>query len=231
MNVLENNAIILGYLNKNSGSGSCYISGISLNANFLPDPVFNSGKTFIVLEPYGSGVFRKDAGLYYCNGTIWYRLGDIPYYFSDLIFEIYNKDDITKKLKFNLEKLTSGNTRTIEVPDHDIKFDDSGISNLDYWSAEKIIDYLNSNDNIPILDTVAQANTFGSPKEMVYVKETETFYQYFDNGSLYDIDNTYVLATADLGNTRWIGVAGKYVLLGVYFKEGIITSVIDCGEF
>lgn len=231
MSNLESNSIILGYLNSGGSAGSCYINGIADTYASLPDHHFNLGKIYIVLETTGAGIFRHQKGLYYCKPDSWVRLGDIPSYFSDAIMEIYNNDDISKKVKFDLHRLTSGMTRAIKVPDHDIDFDDTGITNSDYWSAEKIIDYINKSDNIPIVDTVVEANDLGLPTRMVYVIENETYYQYILDGGSYFVDDTYTLSTIDLGSTRWIAVSGKYVLKGVNFKEGILTSIIDCGDF
>ncbi len=232
MSNLESNSIILGYLNSvGSSAGSCYINGITVDVTTLPPASFNSGKIYIVLETIGSGALRNQKGLYYCNGTSWVRLGDIASYFNDALFELFNNEDISKRLGIDLNNISSGMKRYIRVPDHDINFNDIGTTNEDYWSAAKVIDYLQKADNIPIVSTVVEAEALGDPNVLVFVEETETYYQYFSSSSEYIADHIFILLTVDGGNTRWLAISGKYVLKGVHFKEGILTSIIDCGNF
>jgi len=51
---------------------------------------------------------------------------------------------------------------------------------------------------------------------LLYVVATETLYRYEPSGAAYSDDNTFVLSTGDGGDTRWLGVAGKYHLLDFY---------------
>jgi len=61
--------------------------------------------------------------------------------------------------------------------------------------------------------TVALAEAAnGTDNDLCYVVETETMYRYEDSGAAYTDDNTYVLSTGDAGNTRWLGVGGRYVV-------------------
>jgi len=52
----------------------------------------------------------------------------------------------------------------------------------------------------------------GSDNSLCFVAETDTMYRYEASGAAYTDDNTYVLSTGDAGNTRWLGVAGRYVV-------------------
>lgn len=73
----------------------------------------------------------------------------------------------------------------------------------------------NVNGNILTIDTVANAEAMtGQDNWLIYVVETETFYRYEATGAAYTDDNTYVLSTADGGNTRWLAVGGKYNVNG-----------------
>jgi len=65
----------------------------------------------------------------------------------------------------------------------------------------------------PNIGTVAEAEALVNQSlgDLLYVTETKTIYQYETTGAAYTDDNTYVLSTGAGGNTRWIGVAGKYL--------------------
>lgn len=43
-----------------------------------------------------------------------------------------------------------------------------------------------------------------------FVEATETYYRYESAGGAYADDNAHILSTGDAGNTRWLGIAGKY---------------------
>jgi hypothetical protein len=86
----------------------------------LPAAADHSGEIYVVKT--GTGVYlvnRKSAGLYLSNGTSWSRLGNIPAYFSDANFKVYNDSDSTKKIAIDVSGVTTGNTRTMTVPDND----------------------------------------------------------------------------------------------------------------
>jgi len=78
--------------------------------NDLPTPGLHVGKIFVVLVSTGSFLLnRKEAGLYISNGVSWKRLGDIPSFFNDNNFRLFNDNDNTKQIKFQL----SGNTTNV----------------------------------------------------------------------------------------------------------------------
>ena len=54
----------------------------------------------------------------------------------------------------------------------------------------------------------------GLDNDLVYCVETDTFYRYEATGSAHTANDEDVLITGDGGDTRWLGVAGQYVLLG-----------------
>jgi len=56
----------------------------------------------------------------------------------------------------------------------------------------------------------AEAAT-GSDNDLCYVVSTETLYRYESAGSAYTDDNFHILSTGDGGNTRWLGVSGRYI--------------------
>ena len=54
----------------------------------------------------------------------------------------------------------------------------------------------------------------GNPKTIAYCDETETLYRWEDNGSTYTANDQDVLITGKGGNTRWLGIAGQYMIAG-----------------
>jgi len=59
--------------------------------------------------------------------------------------------------------------------------------------------------------TVAEAELFlGTGNNLCYVVENDTYYRFEVAGAVYTDDNTYILSTANGGDTRWVGVAGKF---------------------
>ncbi len=53
-------------------------------------------------------------------------------------------------------------------------------------------------------------NASGTDNELCYVVQTETFYRYESDAATFTKDNKFYLSTADGGNSKWIGIAGKY---------------------
>ena len=65
---------------------------------------------------------------------------------------------------------------------------------------------------IPV-DTVVEGEAQpGNTKLLLYVNDNETMYRYEPLGAAYVRDGLYILDTLDAGDTRWIGVHGKYVI-------------------
>jgi Concanavalin A-like lectin/glucanases superfamily len=70
--------------------------------------------------------------------------------------------------------------------------------------------------------TVAEAEAAtGIDNDLCFVVETETHYRYEATASNYSDDDKYVLATSDAGDTRWLGISGKYNL-GDYALDEIV---------
>ena len=78
--------------------------------------------------------------------------------------------------------------------------------------------------------SAAEAATGHSDNEQCYVEETETYYRYEAAGSALTDDNTYILSTADGGDTRWKGVAGKYVYEEVHRRSVVIGPADQNGS-
>ena len=86
----------------------------------LPVPSTATGKIYVVTTSTGYYMInRKEAGLYISNGVAWKRLGDIPSFFNDENFEIYDNIDNTKAIKFNVDNVTTSNKRVLTAQDKD----------------------------------------------------------------------------------------------------------------
>lgn len=64
----------------------------------LPEASTVTDKIYVVLQATGIYLInRKDAGMYYSNGSSWSILGNIPSYFMDNTFKVYNSTDTSKQ--------------------------------------------------------------------------------------------------------------------------------------
>lgn len=88
----------------------------------LPLASSEASKIYVVLTATGNWYTfdRRDAGLYYSDGSVWTRLGNTPYYFSSSNFRIQDGTDNTKQIAYDLTAIATGTTRTITVPNRDI---------------------------------------------------------------------------------------------------------------
>jgi hypothetical protein len=67
----------------------------------------------------------------------------------------------------------------------------------------------------------------GVDYNLCYVTENDTWYRHESVGSSYTDDNKWVLSTANGGNTRWIGVAGKYIVTNTNVFYGMSALAIN----
>jgi len=80
---------------------------------------------------------------------------------------------------------------------------------------------LTSLGGIQVYTTVSSLEgTVGTQNKLTYCVETETFYRYETNGSSYIDDDKYVLTTGNGGNTRYLGVAGQYIVAKKCYNFG-----------
>ena len=79
----------------------------------------------------------------------------------------------------------------------------------------------------PVATVAALKALTGADNRLRYCVETETFYRYEATGAAYTADDLYVLTTGDAGNTRWLGVSGRYITDGQAVKEILVPSTGD----
>ncbi len=73
-------------------------------------------------------------------------------------------------------------------------------------------------------DTVTEAETKGRKREICFIQQTQTFYQFVENGEVFPIDHIKVLATGDGDNTRWCAISGRYTTLSQYFTVNVVAD-------
>jgi len=64
----------------------------------------------------------------------------------------------------------------------------------------------------------------GRDTELCFCIETNTWYKYISAGSAYTADDKRILITGNGGNTRWLGIAGKYTINSVSVSESLLTT-------
>lgn len=69
------------------------------------------------------------------------------------------------------------------------------------------------------IDVPSMEGGSGDDNLLAFNATLETLYRYEETGASYTIDDLFVLSTADGGDTRWIGVAGKYVYGDILSKS------------
>lgn len=79
------------------------------NFESLPPANEHIGQIYVVLQSTGIYLInRHERGLYFSNGATWTRLGNIPEYFRDDIFEIYDNDEPTRAVQFQVGNVSKG---------------------------------------------------------------------------------------------------------------------------
>lgn len=98
------------------GGGSSYPEVLNFAA--LPATP-TEGDTYVVLQAQGIPfINRKPAGLYRYTSGAWVYLGEVPDgYFTDNVLKFYDDADPTKQMVFELSGISTGQTRTLAVPD------------------------------------------------------------------------------------------------------------------
>ncbi len=71
--------------------------------------------------------------------------------------------------------------------------------------------------------SVSLLEAYYGPANAKYCEETETLYQYVVSGAAYAIDHLSVCATGAGGDTRWVGVFGKYSITDLRLKQSVAT--------
>jgi hypothetical protein len=61
-----------------------------------------------------------------------------------------------------------------------------------------------------ISPTKYQLTQIGRKNEVCFCLEMQTLYMFIEAGNRYEIDGFNVLQTGQGGDTRWVGIAGKY---------------------
>ena len=112
-------------LTGSGGGGASYIDGEVQNFSALPQTIGSPAvdSAYLVREAEGAWLLaRKPAGIYIrtadtgVRAADWTHAGAFPDVFNDANFLLYDNGDATKNLKFQLSGITTGQTRTLSVP-------------------------------------------------------------------------------------------------------------------
>lgn len=95
----------------------------------LPPAGDHSGQVYVVLTSTGVYLInRKESGMYYSNGASWTRLGDIPSFFSDDTFMVYDGLDNSKQVVLEVGSVSTGTQRVISIPDENVNLGDISLN-------------------------------------------------------------------------------------------------------
>lgn len=106
------------------GTSQQYIDGEVEYHQYLPTGIGNPATNVAFLVKKGQGIWlvnRKPAGIWVRetdNGNLndWIYAGSFPDVYNDANFRIYDNDDSSKNLAFNLDNLNSNTTVTLTIP-------------------------------------------------------------------------------------------------------------------
>jgi len=84
----------------------------------LPTASSHSGDVYLVKTSTGI-LWNKRKGFYISDGSSWGRVSNVTFKALDSEYSISDNDDNSKKLNFELSGITTGNTRTLNIPDND----------------------------------------------------------------------------------------------------------------
>ncbi|MFA5868036.1 MAG: hypothetical protein WC891_08825 [Actinomycetota bacterium] len=84
----------------------------------------------------------------------------------------------------------------------------------------------NANDITVYADLTAAELATSVDGKLCWVKSLDTFYEGLAAGGAFTRDATYVLNTADAGDTRWIGYAGLYVYHTLNVSDGTNKAAV-----
>jgi hypothetical protein len=149
------------------GGGSSYIDGeVAVYTDLPLDGTAALNTAWLVREASGAWLLaRKPAGIYIRTATAgvsrdadYTYAGILPDVFNDANFLIYDNDDSSKNLAFQLSGITTGTTRTITVPDANVTLPNQGTSTGDTPTFAQIT----INDTVNDVSTLTLANDTGA---------------------------------------------------------------------
>jgi len=117
------------------GGGASYIDGeVAVYTDLPLDGTAALNTAWLVREASGAWLLaRKPAGIYIRTATAgvsrdadYTYAGILPDVFSDANFLLYDNDDSSKNLAFQLSGITTGATRVLTVPDANITLENTG---------------------------------------------------------------------------------------------------------
>lgn len=117
---------------------STYIKGTANTYADLPAAADHSGEYYLVNTSTWLSFPPKLSGVYYSDGVTWARKAAYSDHYKDETAVWYDDGDISKRARFELSGVTSGNTRIMTVPDKDITIADN--ADLHTQNTDTILD-------------------------------------------------------------------------------------------
>lgn len=104
---------------------SSVIDGKVSTFSQLPSAFSSNGKVYLVTQSTGI-VFinRRERGLYISDGTNWSLIGDWSAIMKDTDFVMWDDEDPTKKMRFELSTVGHNSTRVVTMPDESVNLGD-----------------------------------------------------------------------------------------------------------
>ena len=115
---------IFGGGTSGGGEGTGW-SGEVENFGNLPTAALNPDKVYLV-KTSDEYFWGKRAGLYISDGTNWSRLSELRVDVLDSEFVVRDDVDSTKGMKIEVGGVTTGQVRTLTMPDYDVDLGDMG---------------------------------------------------------------------------------------------------------
>jgi len=174
------------------GAGTGW-SGTVANYASLPSAAAHPNEVYLVQTSTGF-LWNKRKGLYQSNGSTWNRLSNAVFQVQDNESTFVDDGDNTKKMVFQLDKISSEQTRTIEMADRDIYLDNIiPINGFDLQDTNSLPDLAFADGSRTLSVTVKGGQpsfhfwcngvkfTKTTTQNIVIPNVTGNYYCYFDN--------------------------------------------------
>ena len=197
-----------------------FVTGQAANYSALPTASEHNSEVWIAIAAEGLWLInRKEAGLYYSNGTTWVRLGQIPSFFDTTNFKLNDGSDITKLMNVDLSGMPTSTTKTLTV---------TGSLNIE---ADSNINQDLTTDSEP---TFSDINITGLSGNIISTGNVETSIEELDSRLYNDeqitkdptgfVDPEDVIITGD-SSTRKVTLTGTVEA----YSKGVRVSVLTSG--
>lgn len=169
----------------------------------LPNTVSPPNNVYLVTTSTGTWPFnRKERGLWYSDGIIWSRLGDVTPIFVDDVFQIRDNIDVSKTLQFNVDLLTGPS----------LKYFQAGTGTIAELS-DIPTDYISTNQSSLFQQTSLMSNYL----DINYTSHTHSQYINTSNSTLFQSTGPYLTTQKE---QAFSGIGGSSTFETLVFNNG-----------